>query len=40
VRRVRKSAARRLAALQPACQLDIVRVQHIVTISYYPLSFK
>ena len=40
VRRVRESAAGRLAAFESPCQLDIVTVQHVVTISYYPLSFK
>ena len=40
VRRVWESAARSLAAFEPPCQLDIVMVQHVVTISYYLLSFK
>ena len=38
VRRVRESPAGNLAALESPCQLDIATVQHIVTISYYPLS--
>jgi hypothetical protein len=40
VRRMRESAAGNPAALQSSRQLDIVTVQHIITISYYPLSFK
>jgi len=38
--RVRESAGGRLAALEGARQLDIVTVQHVITISYYPVSFK
>jgi len=40
MRCVREPAARRLAPLDGARQLDIGTVQHVVTISYYPLSFK
>ena len=40
VRRMRESAAGNPTALQSSRQLDIVTVQHIITISYYPLSFK
>ena len=40
MRRVGESATGNLAAFESPCQLDIVTVQHVVTISYYPLSFK
>ena len=40
MRHVRESGGRKVAAFKRPCQLDIVTVQHIVTISYYPLSFK
>ena len=39
MRRVGESATGYLAALETPCELDVVTVQHVVTISYYTLSF-
>ena len=39
VRRVRESAAGNLQAFESPGKLDVVTVQHVVTISYYTLSF-